>query len=291
MSLVANTVEGSIASGAVYDLVGVGFVVLFRASKVLSFCQGAFMVVGAFVFYDATTKWGIDFVPSLLLSAAVISLASTLIYFGVFSRLASRDAFATSVATIGLAGVVQAYAAIQFGTTPHTLTNVVSSRAYHLLGAAIPTADIVAVAAATILVVLLWVLLRATLVGRRMEAVADNGSLAIHLGVNAGRSSAVAWGIAGATAAVAGGIFALRASVDPVGLSNAGLFAFPAIILGGLDSIGGVVIGGLLVAGVQNAVQAAFGSGWVTIASFALMLGILGIRPSGFFGKPDVVRL
>lgn len=89
----------------------------------------------------------------------------------------------------------------------------------------------------------------------------------------------------------AGAIFALRASVDPVGISNTAVYAFPAIILGGLDSVGGVLIGGMVVTTVQNVTEATLGAGWVTIVSFALMLALLAIRPSGLFGQPDVVRL
>src|SRR5215470_12055960 len=102
MSVVAQAVEGSVVTGCIYGLVGVGFALLFRASKVLSFCQGGFMLLGAFIFYDLETSGGLSFLPGVLVTVALVALFSGLIYVVVFARVAAREAFATSVATIGL---------------------------------------------------------------------------------------------------------------------------------------------------------------------------------------------
>jgi branched-chain amino acid transport system permease protein len=291
MSVVPQVIEGSIVSGSVYGLVGIGFALLFRASKVLSFCQGGFMLVGAFVFYDLEQSNSRPFLLAALITVVIVAALSALVYLVVFARVAAREAFATSVATIGLGGVLQAAIAIKFGTSPLTLPNVVSAHAYRWLGAVVPTADLVAVGFAAFAALMLVVILRFTPLGLRMNAVADNVSLSVHLGVSASRIATIAWGLAGATAAMAGIAFSLRSSVDPVGVSNVGLLAFPAIILGGLDSVGGALLGGLLLAAIQNTVQAIWGSGWVDLISFSVMLGLLLLRPSGMFGKSEVVRL
>ena len=291
MSVAPQVIEGSIVSGSVYGLVGIGFVLLFRASKVLSFCQGGFMLVGAFVFYDLEQSKSRPFLLAALITVVIVAALSALVYLVVFSRVAAREPFATSVATIGLGGVLTAAIAIKFGTAPLTLPNVVSAHAYRWLGAVVPTADLVAVAFAAFATLTLVVILRFTPLGLRMNAVADNVSLAVHLGVSASRIATIAWGLAGATAAMAGIAFSLRSSVDPVGVSNVGLLAFPAIILGGLDSVGGALLGGLLLAAIQNSVQAIWGANWVVLVSFSVMLGLLLLRPSGMFGKNEVVRL
>ena len=291
MSVAAQAVEGSIVTGAMYGLVGVGFTLLFRASKVLSFTQGGFMLLGAFIFYSLVQDKSRPFLVSVLITMAAVGVFSALVYLIVFARVAARQAFATSVATIGLAGVLQAGVALKYGTAPLNLPNVVSLRAYHVLGATISTSDLVSVAMAVVAVAAVVLLLKLTPLGLRMRAVADNASLSVHLGVSAARVATVAWGLAGATAALAGIAFSMGSAVDPVGVSNVGLYAFPAIILGGLDSVGGALLGGLLLAGIQNGVQVIFGSGWVDIVSFALMLAILYFRPSGLFGTPEAVRL
>lgn len=291
MSVAAQAVEGSIVTGSIYGLVGVGFTLLFRASKVLSFAQGGFMLLGAFIFYSLEEHNDRPFLVATLLTAVVVAAFSALVYILIFARVAAREAFATSVATIGLAGVLQAAVGIHYGTAPLSLPDVVSPRAYHVLSAVVSTADLVAVGIAVAVVVVLVLTLRFTPLGLRMKAVADNAPLSVHLGVSAARVATVAWALAGATAALAGVAFSLRSSVDPVGVSNVGLFAFPAIILGGLDSVAGALVGGLLLAGIQNTVQVVVGSGWVDIVSFSLMLAFLLFRPSGLFGKAEVVRL
>jgi branched-chain amino acid transport system permease protein len=291
VSVVAQAVEGTLVMGAIYGLVGVGFVLLFRASKVLSFTQGGFVLLGAFIFYDFVQD-DLPFLVALLITVLAVSLFSALIYVFVFARVAAREHFTTSVATIGLAGVLTAVVAVRYGTAPLTLPeDVVSTRAYRILGAVVPTADLVAIAMALVVVLILVGMLKFTPIGLKMNAVADNVSLAAHLGVNAARVATVAWALAGGAAALAGIAFSLRFSVDPVGVANIGFLAFPAIILGGLDSIGGALVGGILIAGTQNLVQLTFGAHWVNIISFTIMLAILLVRPSGLFGKAEVVRL
>ncbi|MFF5257926.1 branched-chain amino acid ABC transporter permease [Actinomadura viridis] len=290
MSVVAQAVEGTIVTGSVYGLVGVGFALLFRASKVLSFAQGGFMLLGAFVFYSLVTA-GRAFVPAVLITMVAVAAFSALVHVLIFARVAAREAFATSVATIGLAGVLQAAVGIRYGTAPLSLPDVVSTRAFRILGAVVPVADIVAVAMAATVVAILVLTLRHSQIGLRMNAVADNATLAVHLGISSARIATLAWALAGGTAALAGIAFSMRSAVDPVGVANIGLLAFPAIILGGLGSIGGALAGGLLLAGLQNIVRIGIGAGWVDLVSFALMLAFLFFRPSGLFGKAEVVRL
>lgn len=291
VNVASQVVEGSIVTGSIYGLVGVGFVLLFRASKVLSFCQGGFMLLGAFIFYDLEQSHSRPFLLAALITVLIVAAFSALVYLIVFARVAAREAFATSVATIGLAGVLQAAVAIKFGTAPLTLPNVVSTHAYYWLGAVVPVTDLVALGLAVFATIILIPVLRFTPLGLRMNAVADNTSLAVHLGVSASRIATIAWALAGTTAAMAGIAFSLRSSVDPVGVSNVGLLAFPAIILGGLDSVGGALIGGVLLAAIQNSVQAIWGAGWIDVVSFSVMLGLLLLRPSGLFGTKEVVRL
>jgi branched-subunit amino acid ABC-type transport system permease component len=159
--------------------------------------------------------------------------AAALVYALIFARVAAREAFATSVATIGLAGVLQAAVGIKYGTAPLSLPDVVSTRAFRIGGAVVPVADIVAVAMAAAVLVLT---LRHCQLGLRMNAVADNATLAVHLGINSAPIATVAWVLAGGTAALAGIAFSMRSAVDPAGVATIGLLAFPAIILGGLGS-------------------------------------------------------
>lgn len=291
MGVVTQAVWGSIVTGALYGLVGVGFVLLFRASKVLSFCQGGFMLLGAFLFYDLVKNSGLPFLVAVVITVSVVAVFSSVVYYVVFSRVAAREPFATSVATIGLAGVLQAVVAVRYGTSPLPLPDVVGNRSFRVADATITVADIVSVLIMVVVVGAILLVLAKTQLGLRMNAVADNPALSVHLGVSAARIATIAWGLAGLTAAFAGIAFALRASVDPVGVANIGFFAFPAIILGGLDSVPGALFGGFVLGGLQNAVASGLGADWVDLVAFSVMLVFLLVRPTGLFGKTEVVRL
>lgn len=291
MGVVSQAVWGSIVTGALYALVGVGFVLLFRASKVLSFCQGGFMLLGAFLFYDLVKNEGLSFLVATAITVTLVAVFSAVVYLVVFARVAAREPFATSVATIGLAGVLQAVVAVRYGTSPLALPEVVENRSFHVLGATITVADLVSLAIMLLVVGTILLILARTQLGLQMNAVADNPALSVHLGVSAVKVATIAWGLAGLTAAFAGIAFALRASVDPVGVANIGFFAFPAIILGGLDSVPGALFGGFVLGGLQNTVAASLGADWVDLIAFGVMLAFLLVRPTGLFGKAEVVRL
>lgn len=290
MSVYTQALWGAVVTGALYGLVGVGFVLLFRASKVLSFTQGGFMLLGAFLFYDLIDG-GMPFVPAVAVTAVTVGLFSALVYIVVFAKVAAREPFATSVATLGLAGVLSAIVSVRFGSSPLTLPDVVGTHAFKVLGATITTADLVSIGIMAVAVGVILLILGKTTLGLRMSAVADNPSLSVHLGVSAARIATIAWGMAGLTAALAGVAIAMRTAVDPVSVANVGFFAFPAIILGGLDSVSGAVIGGLILGALQGGVSVTLGSDWIDLISFALMMAFLLVRPTGLFGKAEVVRL
>lgn len=291
MSVISQAVWGALVTGSLYGLVGVGFVLLYRASKVLSFTQGGFMLIGIYLFYGLVTAGHVPFLLAVLISAVVVAVVSALVYVAVFSRVAAREPFTTSVATLGLAGVITAVIAIIFGTSPVTLPNVVGSAAFTFAGATITAADLVSVAIMIVVVVAILIILRTTPLGLRMKAVADNPSLSVHLGVSASRVATAAWAMAGLTAALAGVAFALRESVDPSGVATLGFYAFPAIILGGLDSVPGAIGGGLILGVLQGAASFLFGADWIDLVSFGVMLIFLLVRPTGLFGRAEVQRL
>jgi branched-chain amino acid transport system permease protein len=292
LSIYTQALWGALVTGALYGLVGVGFVLLFRASKVLSFTQGGFMLLGSFLFYDLVRNHGMSFVPATAITAVTVGLVSAIVYILVFSRVAAREPFTTSVATLGLAGVLLAIVAVRFGSNPLALPDdVVGSASFKVLEATITAADLTSLALSGLVIASILALLATTRLGLQMNAVADNPSLSVHLGVSAARIATIAWGLAGLTAACAGIAFALRAAVDPIGVSNVGFYAFPAIILGGLDSVHGALFGGLMLGLIQGAVSVTFGATWVDLVSFSVMLAFLLVRPTGLFGKAEVVRL
>jgi branched-chain amino acid transport system permease protein len=281
----------TITSGAIFALVSVGFVLVYRATKVVSFAQGAFTLVGAFVFV-ACADSGLGFALSLLLALAANAVIGALTYRGLFARMEGAEPFIKAVATIGLAITIEALAIVFGGSGPFIVPHVLSAQQYTLTpGLVISVADIVVVGLAVVVYGLLLACFGRTGIGLRMRAVADIPKLAAYAGVNVTAMSTLAWSVAAATAAVGGVAFLLTSQPAPTDVYALGLSAFPAILLGGFDSIAGAVIGGIALALVQAVVTTFAGGSWQDVASYGLLLLVLLIRPQGLFGSGEVSRV
>lgn len=280
----------TVTLAATYALIGVGFVVMFRATGVLSFAQGAFFLIGALVFYSLTNA-GLGLVPGLLLAGLIVGVLSALCYVGMF-QFAEFDLLFVSLATVGLGTAIEAAANLVWAPNLFRTKKLVPEGAHHL-GANIDVTDaqLIGIAVAIILVVGLAVFIQRTPLGLKMRAVACDAGLASYGGVRVRWISALAWGIAGGAAAVAGVAYTLGKVIDPSSLPAIGLVVFPAIIIGGLDSLGGVAVGSLILALVQTLTSVYVGGQWVDVMAYALLLLLLWARPSGLFGSRQLVRV
>jgi branched-chain amino acid transport system permease protein len=288
---VAGLITGTLTTGAILSLIAVGFVVMYRATKVVSFAQGAFSLVGGFSFM-ALSQHHVNVVLALLASIVISLFAGALTYQLVFRRLVGAEPFVTAIATIGLATLIEACAIIIWGSGPIILPNVLSGRVYHVSGSLLVTsADIFIVGAAVVVFALLVPMLYRTQLGLRVQAVADHPRLAAYVGVNVIAITTLAWAVSAATAAVGGVAFLLTSQPSPDSVYSLGLVVFPAILLGGLDSIVGALVGGMLLALVQNVVTTYVSGTWVDVVSYGLLLAVLLIRPQGLFGSTEVSRV
>jgi branched-chain amino acid transport system permease protein len=281
----------SLALGCVYALVALGFVLLFRAIGILSFAQGAFMVFGALFFYSFTTSWHLGFILSVVLSLLVTGLLGGLSYVVVYRWVRGTDRLLTAFSTIGFGSVLEAFIYIHWGTNvlqdPKYLnvlthvTNKINISGYQWFTFVLTFVLFVAIIA--------WQ--RFTPTGIQMRATADNESLASYYGIRVRRIGTIVWAL-GALCAAAGGIaYSAQSGVDPVNLSTLGIAVFPAIIVGGVDSLVGCIVGGMVVAFVSTVVGVAFGGLYQTMATYLVLLAMLVVRPTGIFGTPDVARI
>lgn len=288
---ISAIITTTITSGAILSLVSVGFVVVYRATKVVSFAQGAFTLVGAFVFLHCA-EHGFGFFGALATALVADLVLGAVIYRAVFARMEGAEPFIAAVATIGLAIVVESVAVIVWGSSPIILPHVMSERRFTpVAGLHVQVADLVVAGMALVVYLVLALSLQRTRVGLRMRAVADMPKLAAHSGVNVARMSMLAWAAAAGTAAVAGVAFLLTTQPAPTGVYALGLTAFPAILLGGFDSIGGAVAGGFGLALVQSIVVTKAGGDWQDVASYGLLLAVLAVRPQGLFGSAEASRV
>lgn len=289
----ANILVGTFTLGFVYGLVGLGFVAVFRSTGVMSFAQGSFMLIGALVFYSVTTKtWHLGPVTGLLVTLVVLALIGAGTYQLVLGRILGVEPVIVSVATLGLAIVLQMVAFMIWSPDIVQYRSMLSFDGHELFAnLRLNQVQIYTIAVGTAITVGLILVLGRSRAGLRMKAVAESPELAAYQGLDVRRLSMAAWGIGAAAAGAAGVIFGLGTQVEPGALPAIGLLAFPAILLGGLDSIGGAVIGGFLVAAIQSTTQVWIGSAWQDVVCYSVLLVVMFVRPQGLFGTPTVARL
>lgn len=287
----AHVLVGTLVLGSVYCLVGVGFVILYRSTGVLNFAQGTFMVAGAYVFYWGVATMELPWVVALLVAALAMMALGAAVYMLMFRRLVGSEGLSKVIASLGLATVMQTILSLIWGPNIRVLPAILSFKPIHLGWLSVTRTDLFTIVVAVVIIVALDVSLQRTRVGVRMRAVADRPFLASFVGVNVHAVAAGAWAISSFCAGIAGAAYAMRVSLNPPGISSLGLLAFPAVLLGGIDSIRGALVGGLLLALTQNATSTFIGGTWSDVVGYIVLLGVLLIRPNGLFGKAQISRL
>jgi branched-chain amino acid transport system permease protein len=288
----ATIVETGLTTGCILALIGIGFVLVFRATGVVSFAQGAFMVLGALIFGTISHDGG-NLAVGLVVVCAGMPVIGALIYWLVFSRLVGAETFVTSVATVGLGILVEAVALLIWGPTTILVKAPFSSlTSYHVWGQLhLTPLDLFTFIATAVVFAVILVGLHRSRAGLRMRAVASNTRLAAFNGVNVVRTSTLAWSLGAVTAGLAGVVYLLGTQPDPGSVFSLGLAAFPAILLGGLDSIAGSLVGGLLIGLGQAAIGVYLGGNWQDVVAYGALLVVLLVRPQGIFGDARVARL
>lgn len=278
--------------GSLYALVGVGFVVLFRATSVVNFAQGEFMVLGAYFFYGFLVELHQNAIIAIIAAAIATMVLGLVVNALIFYRLVGASLFTIVVATMGLSLLLETVQLIVWGPDTRELPNVLSnSTLIRPLGIPLSTLDVVTIVGAVAVIAVLEMGLRRTKIGVRMRAVADSTLLAALQRVSIPWYSGLAWALASLCSALAGVGIALQTAVDPVNIGQLGLLIFPVVIIGGIDSVVGAFAGGFIVAAIQTLVGYYLSGTWVDPICYGLLLVFLLLRPRGLFGSREIQRV
>lgn len=285
-----------ISVGAVYALIALGFVIIFKATEVVNFAHASLLLVGGFVV--AKLHPSVGFWTALLLGVAGAAVVGALIEFLIIRRANVASHSVLAIVTIGVDIVLTTELTRQIGTDVLALGDPWHDRVLHLGDVSVAQTRVVALAVAAALIAAFLLAFKYTNWGIAMRATAEDAETAALMGVRRGRVSMGAWAVAGALAAVA----ALFLCVFPTpGLDRSTTFAamkaFPAAILGGLDSTTGALAGGLII-GITEAMMSGYqndlaflGRGIGDVAPFLVMIVVLLIRPAGLFGTRELARV
>jgi branched-chain amino acid transport system permease protein len=292
-SFLVEVTIGGLLAGVMYALVALGFVLIYKASGVLNFAQGAMVFFAALVFAGLREKG----VNSWVAGAATMALM-VLMAFGVeravLRPLVNQPAITLFMATIGLAFLVEGTAQGILGAQVHSLDIGIPDVPFSVGAVNISQFDLFAAATAAVLVTLLALFFRKTRVGRALRAVADDHQAALAVGIPLRNIWVIVWSVAGFVALVAGILWGCRIGVQ-FSLTLITLKALPVLILGGFTSIPGAVVGGLIVGASEKLAEVYLGphigSGIENWFPYALAVLFLLVRPEGLFGERRIERV
>jgi branched-chain amino acid transport system permease protein len=290
----ALLLSNGILIGLMYSLIALGFVLVYKATDAVNFAQGEFVMIAGFVVVGGLSVLGAPLWASV--AAALVSM----VVFGfllervVLRRLIGRPVIAVVMATIGLAAILRGLGPFTIFSGTRPLPLPISDEPFVVGPLFIPPIQLVGGAVSlAFLAGFGWFFLRSRK-GIAMRAVADNQQVAMAMGIDVQRYFGLAWAMTGVVSALGGVLWGNLLGVD-VNLALVGFKVFPVVILGGLDSIPGAIVGGLIVGIVENVaagyIDPVVGGGTKDFAPYVLMIMTLMIRPYGIFGKRIIERI
>jgi len=292
-----GAVSSGIGLGAVYALLALGFVIIYKSMQVISFAQPAFMFAGALLVTYLVPKVG--FALAIPLAAIAIAAVALVVERLAIRPMVGKATFVIAIITIGIDTIVRTVAGAFVGRDPRVIGDPWGNSAFDIAGVTVYHRHLAATLVTAVLVLALVAFFKWTPIGLAMRASALDQEAAMAQGVSVGTVFAVSWALAGALATVAG-VFAATNTGGTMdrNIWLVALAALPVIILGGLDSIGGAVLGGLII-GVLQQVVAVYHRQWFPfldtnlreITPYLVMLLVLLVRPHGLFGTKEVERV
>jgi len=290
----ALLISNGVLIGLMYSLIALGFVLVYKATDAINFAQGEFVMIAGFVVAVLLGAYGAPLVVAVVVALAAMTAFGFGLERVMLRPLIGRPVVAVIMATIGLAAVLRGVGPLTWGAETKPVPLPIPDEPIVLGPVFIPPIQLLgALVSLLFLAIFGWFFLKSRK-GIAMRAVADSQQVAMAMGINVERYFAFAWAMTGIVSALGGVIWGSLLGVD-VHLALVGLKVFPVVILGGLDSIPGAILGGLLVGIVENVaagyIDPYVGGGTKDFAPYVLMIVALMLRPYGIFGKPIIERV
>jgi len=283
------TITG-LSNGMIYALVALGFVIIYKSSDVINFAQGDLLLFGAYLAFAFVAQFGLHWTLGVVLTLVAAVVAGVIIESIVLRPLIGEPVISMIMVTIGLSSVLRAIVNAIWGPRPQSFPAFIPTQDVYIGPAVVGADRLIAIGIALAFLVAFTLFFRFTREGIAMRAIADDQQAALSMGISIKRIFALAWGIAAAAAAVGGIILANIVGVSG-DISVLGLRVFPVVILGGLDSIPGAIIGGAIIGLLEAYTGGYIGQGLNLIVPFVVLVLVLMVRPYGLFGKEIIERV
>ena len=283
---VLQLVISGIAQGCIYGLIALGFVLIYKATEMVSFAQGELMMLGAFCGLAAMTMLGFPFWLAIISSIAAMALFGVLLERVVIRPILGQPAFSIVMLTIGIGYVARGLITMipGIGTETHTLPVPYKDQIWKVGALVLNVEQMAVIFVTTVLCALLFALFRYSKLGIAMQASSQNQLAAYYMGIPVKRLNGIAWGLAAAVAAVAGLLLAPITFVH-ANMGFIGLKAFPAAVVGGFGSLPGAIVGGLIIGVIESLSGFYLPDGFKDTAAYVMVLVMLMVKPNGLFGE------
>jgi branched-chain amino acid transport system permease protein len=278
-------VLNGLAVGCIYGLVALGFVLIYKATELVNFAQGDFMMLGAFTTYMFVVWYGVGYWAAFALAVAIVGLFGAALDSTILRRVLGQPQFAVVMLTIGLGAIFRSFASITWGSEIYTLPTPFSAKATRMGGVTVSHEYVSIIVGTVVLCAVLFVFFRRTRVGVAMQAASQNQLAAYYMGIPVKRMFSLIWAISAGVAAIAGVLLAPVSLID-INLGFIGLKAFAAAVLGGFGSIPGALVGGITIGLIELYAGATLPEGFKDTAPYIVLLIMLAVRPQGLFGTP-----
>lgn len=293
MTYFIEVLVAGLLAGVMYSLVALGFVLIYKASGVFNFAQGAMVLFAALTFVSVRNR-GVPFWFALVIAMAAMVLLAILIERLVLRPLANQPPMSLFMATIGLTIVIEGISQLMYGSKAHQLDLGIRDVPFEVLGIGISKFDLFAAAVAGTLVLALVIFFHRTATGRALRAVADDHQAAMSIGISLTGMWRYVWALSGGVALVAGLLWGSRLGVQ-FGLVVVALKALPVLILGGFTSISGAIVGGVIIGAAEKLAEIylgrSIGGGIENWFPYVLAMLFLMVRPNGLFGEHRIERV
>jgi branched-chain amino acid transport system permease protein len=287
-----NLTLNGLANGAILAITALGFVLIYKATEVINFAQGQFLVFGAFMVYNANQTWGLPWPLAVLVGIATGVILGIAVERFILRRMIGESTLSVIMVTIGLASALAGVALGVWGAEGRKGPSFIPSGTVKLAGDVSVAANrLWAVGIATVVLIAVGLFFQKSRHGVAMRAVADDQQAAMVQGINVNRIFAMAWALAGAAGAIGGVLLSSIAGFYGLELEGFAVLVFPVVILGGLDSVMGTVVGGVIVGLLVEYSKFYLSVSMSVILPFSALVLILLVRPYGLFGQVRIERV
>ncbi len=282
---------GGLALGAIYAVVALGFVLVYKSTDVLNLAHGEFLMLGAYFALTFLISENLNFFLGVFVLLLVMLVFGLVVHYGIMRRMVGQGFFAIVLITLGIATIIRALLLIFYGPTERARLDLLPQGSFEVGGATVRHVDLVIFAVVAACVLLFFLFFKYTRLGLHMRAVADDIEAAAAMGIDPDKVYAMTWAAAMVMAGVGGLLFGHVTGAIDRSIEAIGLRAFPAAVVGGLTSLGGSIVGGLVVGVIEQFANGHLGTKWREPVAFSVMFVVLLVRPTGLWGRKDLERV